>query len=154
MRKELFSWFDQEGLLLQSVSASSDQEDDEVKVVVRAPVVALGKGNQDFRECPDPALFGYPESCLDYMLLDDMHVFVLSWFEKAVDAGIVRCFVCDKTLTNTGERTWDAVFITGDLYTWLAVHFDCKRFLNREIKGRNPFEISTSSPEHFDVLDK
>jgi hypothetical protein len=155
MRKELFSWFEQEGLLLQSISAAADsEEEDEVKVVVRAPMVALGKSDQDFRECPDPVLFGYPETCLDYMILADMHEFVLSWFEKAVDAGIARCFVCNKKLMIGGERPWDAIFITGDLYLWLAVHFDCKRALNREIKGYNPFEISTRPPELFDVLDQ
>ncbi len=152
MRNELLSWFAREGLLLtDAVLASCDGDEDEIKITVKAPVVALSRASSDFRECPDPVLFGYPEESLDMMLLDDMHQFVALWFEKAVEAGIAHCFVCNQTLTMSNDKPWDAVFVTTELYCWLAVHFDCKRYLNRDLKGRNPFEVTTHPPEFFDL---
>jgi hypothetical protein len=153
MRNELLSWFAREDLLLTDVlSPASDADGDEVKVTVKAPVVALSRASHDFRECPDPVLFGYPESSLDMMNLDDMHQFVYTWFEKAVEAGLARCFVCNRVLDMGTEKPWDAVFVSDPLYLWLLVHFDCKRYLNRDLKGRNPFEVTTSTPEWFDIL--
>ena len=152
MRNELLSWFEREGLLLSDVvTASEDGENDEVKVIIKAPVLALSRASCDFRECPDPVLFGYLESCLEMMQLEDMHQFVYEWFEKAVEAGMARCFVCNKMLDMEAERPWDAVFVTEQLYCWLLVHYDCKRYLNRDIKGRNPFEVTTQAPEFFDL---
>jgi hypothetical protein len=153
MRNELLSWFAREGLLLTSAtSAAEDPEHDEVKITIRPPLVALSRADYDFRECPDPVLFGYPESSLEMMTLQDMHEFVLAWFEQAVMAGMARCFVCNRVLDMGTERPWDAVFITSDIYCWLLVHFDCKRYLSRELKGRNPFEVISSTPEFFDLL--
>ena len=153
MRNELLTWFAREGLLLTDiVSAAEDPEHNEIKVTLKAPIVALSRASNDFRECPDPALFGYPESCLDEMTLDDMHSFVLSWFEQAAGASLARCFVCNSALDMGTEKPWDAVFVTDPLYCWLLAHFDCKRYLNRDLKGRNPFEITTSPPEFFDEL--
>ena len=152
MRNELLSWFAREGLLLtDAVLASRDGDEDEIKITVKAPVVALSRISSDFRECPDPVLFGYPETSLDMMVLDDMHQFVYQWFEQAVEAGMARCFVCNRLLTMDDEKPWDAVFVTTELYCWLVVHFDCKRYLNRDLKGRNPFEVTTHSPEFFDM---
>jgi hypothetical protein len=152
MRNELLTWFAREGLLLQDIITSADgPEHDEIKVIVKAPVIALSKDINDFRECPDPVLFGYPESCLDLMSLDDFNDFVYQWFEKAVIAGMGRCFVCNKLLDMGNEKPWDAVFVTKELYCWLIVHFDCKRYLNRDLKGRNPFEVTTHPPEFFDM---
>ena len=152
MRNELLSWFAREGLLLtDAVLASHNGDEDEIKITVKAPIVALSRASSDFRECPDPVLFGYPEESLDMMLLDDMHQFVALWFEKAVEAGLARCFVCNQTLTMGEEKPWDAVFVTTELYCWLVVHFDCKRYLNRDLKGRNPFEVTTHPPEFFDL---
>jgi len=155
MRNELLSWFEREGLLLtDAVLASSDGEEDEIKVTVKAPIVALSRASHDIRECPDPVLFGYPDSCLDMMLLDDMHQFVYQWFEHAVAAGKARCFVCNQILTMSNisnEKPWDAVFVKTEIYCWLVVHFDCKRYLNRDLKGRNPFEVTTQPPEFFDM---
>jgi hypothetical protein len=85
------------------------------------------------------------------MNLQDMHEFVLSWFERAIAAGMARCFVCNKVLDTSDEKPWDVVFITSDMYCWLPVHFDCKRSISRELKGRNPFEITASPPEFFDM---
>lgn len=151
MRNELLSWFAREGLLLTSVSTGADDPDDEIKVLVKAPLIALSRASNDFRECPDPVLFGYPESCLDDMTLDDMHQFVYEWLEQAVALGMGRCFVCNKALNSEGEPPWDAVFITEQMYCWLLVHFDCKRYLNRDLKGRNPFEVGSPLPEFFDL---
>src|SRR5213080_2554870 len=84
MRNELLAWFAREGLLLQDVTTSAeDPQHDEVKVTIKAPIVALSKAADDFRECPDPVVFGYPDSSLDMMNLDDFHNFVYQWFEKA-----------------------------------------------------------------------
>ena len=152
MRKELLAWFAREGLILTSASVTADDpEHDEVKVALRAPVMALSKADNEFRECPDPVLFGYPESSLDMMVLDDMHQFVLSWYEKAIEHGMCRCFVCNKVLDMDAEKPWDIVFVTLEIYCWLPVHFDCKRYLNRDLKGRNPFEITVQPPEFFDL---
>jgi hypothetical protein len=152
MRNELLDWFAREGMLLQSVMASSDDpEDREVKLVVRAPIIALSRHRDDFRECLDPVLFGYPAESLEMMNLDDFNQFVLQWFERAVAAGMGRCFVCNKVLDLSGEKPWDAVFVSKELYCWLLVHFDCKRYLARDLKGRNPFEVPLRQPEFFDM---
>lgn len=152
MRNELLAWFAREGMLLTNVlSPVQDPEHDEIKIAVRAPLVALSRSNDDFRECPDPVLFGYPASSLEMMTLDDMNDFVLSWFERAVAAGMARCFVCNQMLDMGEEKPWDAVFVSHDMYCWLLVHFDCKRYLNRDLKGRHPFEVAAHSPEFFDL---
>ena len=152
MRNELLSWFEGEGLLLcDVVTALQDPENDEVKVIIKAPMLALSRASSDFRECPDPVLFGYPASSLEMMELEDMHQFVYQWFEKAVEADMGRCFVCNKVLDMGTEKPWDAVFVTEQFYCWLLVHYDCKRYLNRDIKGRNPFEVATQAPEFFDM---
>ncbi len=152
MRNELLAWFAREGLLLQNVLASADDPaNDEIKVLVKAPIVALSRAYDDFRECPDPLLFGYPESSLDMMNMDDFHQFVYQWFERAVAAGMGRCFVCNKVLAMDGEKPWDAVFVSQEMYCWLLVHFDCKRYLSRDLKGCNPFEVTSHPPEFFDL---
>lgn len=152
MRNELLAWFAREGLLLTSASSSGEEpEHDEVKVIIKAPVLALSHAAQDWRECPDPVLFGYPEESLNMMILDDMHQFVLQWFERAIAAGVGYCFVCNRILTNGTEKPWDAVFVSDPLYCWLLVHFDCKRYLARDLKGRNPFEVVAQPPELFDL---
>lgn len=152
MRNELLSWFAREGLLLSNVQTEAeDPEHDEIKVTLKAPVIALSRASNDFRECPDPVLFGYPEDSLDMMELEDMHQFVYEWLEKAVQAGMGRCFVCNKILDMGEEKPWDAVFVSEQFYCWLLVHYDCKRYLNRDIKGRNPFEIHAQPPEFFEI---
>ena len=152
MRNELLAWFAREGFLLQNVTtAAEDPEHDEIKVTVKAPIIALSKAADDFRECPDPVLFGYPDNCLDMMNLDDFHNFVYQWFEKAVTAGMGRCFVCNQALDMGTEKPWDAVFVTKEWYCWLLAHFDCKRYLSRDLKGRNPFEVPLRPPEFFDM---
>src|SRR2546423_2173632 len=133
MRNELLSWLAREGLLLQGVvSSSEDPEHDEVKVSIKAPVVALSRTHDDFRECPDPALFGYPESCLDMMNLEDFHQFVYQWFERAVEAGMGRGFVCNKVLGS--EKPWDAGFVTPGVSCWVRWHFGCIRRPQLDLK--------------------
>ncbi|GCE10304.1 hypothetical protein [Tengunoibacter tsumagoiensis] len=152
MRNELLAWFAREGLVLTSVVMESDEpEEDEVKITIKAPLIALSRASSDFRECPDPVLFGYPEEALEMMNLDDMHQFISTWFEKAVEAGMGRCFVCNRLLDMGEEKPWDAVFVSTELYCWLLVHFDCKRYLNRDLKGRHPFEVIAQPPEFFDL---
>jgi hypothetical protein len=152
MRNELLAWFAREGFLLQDVITSTeDPANNEIKVLVKAPIVALSRAHDDFRECPDPVLFGYPATSLDMMTMDDFHQFVYQWFERAVDAGMGRCFVCNKALDMGSEKPWDAVFVSEEMYCWLLVHFDCKRYLSRDLKGRNPFEVTSHPPEFFDL---
>jgi hypothetical protein len=152
MRNELLAWFAREGLLLTDVVSSADDPvNDEIKVSVRAPVVALSRASEDFRACPDPVLFGYPDESLEMMNLDDMHEFVLTWFERAVVAGMARCFVCNQVLDMGEKKPWDAVFVQKDIYCWLLAHFDCKKYLARDLKGRHPFEVEADAPEFFDM---
>lgn len=152
MRNELLAWFAREGFLLQDVITSTeDPANNEIKVLVKAPIVALSRAHDDFRECPDPVLFGYPETSLDMMNLEDFHQFVYQWFERAVAAGMGRCFVCNKVLDMGDEKPWDAVFVSQEMFCWLLVHFDCKRYLSRDLKGRNPFEVTSHPPEFFDL---
>jgi hypothetical protein len=99
-------------------------------------------------------LFGYPEDSLDMMNLDDFNQFIYAWYERAVAAGLGRCYVCNQLLSNDEQKPWDAVFVSKDLFCWLLVHFDCKRYLSRDLKGRNPFEISPGPPERFDLFLK
>lgn len=152
MRNELLAWFAREGFLLQDVITSTeDPANNEIKVLVKAPIIALSRAYDDFRECPDPVLFGYPETSLDMMNMEDFHQFVYQWFERAVAAGMGRCFVCNKVLDMGDEKPWDAVFVSQEMYCWLLVHFDCKRYLSRDLKGRTPFEVTSHPPEFFDL---
>jgi hypothetical protein len=68
-----------------------------------------------------------------------------------VEAGLGRCFVCNKPLDTSGAQPWDAVFVSKEWFCWLLVHFDCKRYLQRDLKGRNPFEVPLQQPEFFDL---
>src|SRR5260370_17456973 len=87
MRKELLVWFAREGLVLTSASiAADDPEHDEVKISVKAPMLALTRASHDFRICPDPVLFGYPESCLNMITLTHIHLFVLQFLEYSPHA--------------------------------------------------------------------
>src|SRR5260370_7415508 len=95
MRNELLAWFAREGFLLQDVTTSAeDPEHDEVKITVKAPIIALSRARDDFRECPDPVLFGYLGPTLDLMSLDDFHSFVFQCFKKALAAYMHPRFFC------------------------------------------------------------
>ena len=119
---------------------------------VRAPMVLLSSREDDARAAPNPDALGYPEKRLSEMTLNDFHVFILRWATRAVDAGLVRCFACNEVLRNNDlDVPWDGIFTSEDLVAWLFIHFDCKRLLSRELKGRNPFELQPRPPEVFDV---
>ena len=46
MRNELLAWFAREGLLLQNIITSADDpEHDEIKVTVKAPIIAMTFGS-------------------------------------------------------------------------------------------------------------
>src|SRR5260221_11288468 len=122
MRNELLAWFAREGLLLQDVTTSAeDPEHDEVKITVKAPIIALSKARDDFRECPDPVLFGYPGSSLEMMTLDDFHSFVYQWFKNAAATAMGRCFVWNQDLDIGMQKPWDAASFTQAWHCWLAV---------------------------------
>lgn len=146
MRQKLLSWFARQDLLL--TSATVNDLDGDPQIIVRSPLIALSRSDNDFYECPDPG----PEADLETMTLDDLHGIIYPWLEKTVEANKARCFVCNKLLSNEKDASpWDAVFVTNDLICWLLVHFDCKRYLNRDVKGRNPFEVSSHSLESLDL---
>lgn len=147
--EDLLRWFEQQHLLRTMVVA---EDAEHVTEVVRAPVVFFSARDDDVRAAPNPDTLGYPEKRLGEMTLNDFHVFLLRWATRAVDAGLVRCFVCNETLRNNDlDVPWDGIFLSEDLVAWLFIHFDCKRGLQREIKGRSPFELSPRPPEMFDV---
>ncbi len=146
---DLLRWFEEQHLLRTLVVADDAEH---ISEVVRAPMVLLSARPEDVRAAPNPDALGYPEKRLADMTLNDFHVFLLRWATRAVDAGLVRCFVCHERLRNRDlDVPWDGIFVSEDLVAWLFIHFDCKRGLPREIKGRSPFELVPRPPEAFDV---
>jgi hypothetical protein len=145
----LLRWFDEQHLLRAMVIA---EDEEHITEVVRAPMVLLSARPEDARAAPNPDALGYPEKRLSEMTLNDYHVFMERWATRAIEAGIVRCFVCHEALRNRDlDVPWDGIFISENLVAWLFIHFDCKRGLPREIKGRSPFELTPRPPEVFDV---
>ncbi len=145
----LLRWFEQQHLLRLRVVA---EDAEHIVEEIRAPMVLLSAREEDARAAPNPDALGYPEKRLSEMTLNDFHVFILRWATRAVDAGLVRCFACNETLRNNDlDVPWDGIFTSEDLVAWLFIHFDCKRLLKRELKGRDPFELHPQPPEVFDV---
>lgn len=146
---DLLRWFDEQHLMRTMVFA---EDAEHITEVVRAPMILLSARPEDVRAAPNPDALGYPEKRLAEMTLNDFHGFLLRWATRAIDAGLVRCFVCHETLRNRDlDVPWDGIFLSEDLVAWLFIHFDCKRGLQREIKGRSPFELFPRPPETFDV---
>jgi|SRR5579859_2631808 len=146
---DLLRWFDTQHLLRTLVLADDAEQ---ITEVVRAPLLLLSARPEDARNAPNPDALGYPEKRLSEMTLDNFHVFILRWATRAVDAGIARCFACDETLRNDDlDAPWDGIFTSEDLVAWLFIHFDCKRRLSRDLKGRSPFDLHPRPPETFDV---
>ncbi len=146
---DLLRWFDTQHLLRALVLADDPEQ---ITEIVRAPLVLLSARPEDVRSAPNPDTLGYPEKRLSEMTLDDYHVFMLRWATRAVDAGLARCFVCGETLRNNDlDAPWDGIFTSEDLVAWLFIHFDCKRGLSRDLKGRSPFDLHPRPPETFDV---
>jgi hypothetical protein len=146
---DLLRWFEQQHLLRTLVIA---EDEEHITEVVRAPMLLLSAREDDVRAAPNPDALGYPEKRLGEMTLNDFHVFLLRWATRAIDAGLVRCYVCHEVLRNNDlDVPWDGIFVSEDLVAWLFIHFDCKRGLSRELKGRSPFELHPRPPEVFDV---
>ena len=149
MDADLLRWFEQAHLLRALVLV---EDVDHMTELLRAPMILLSAREDDVRAAPNPERLGYPEKRLSEMTLNDFHIFILRWAMRAVDAGLVRCFVCDELLRNDDlDAPWDGIFTSEDLVAWLFIHFDCKRGLSRELKGRSPFELHPRPPEAFDV---
>ncbi len=123
----------------------------EIVEIVAPPVLLLGPGEGDVYACPDPDVLGYPERALAAMTLADYHIFLVRYLTQAVAANIVSCLVCKRPITNDPGAPWDGIFVDQELVGWLMIHFDCKRGLAREYKGRHPFELNPKAPPHFVV---
>jgi len=148
---DLRDWFAEQGLLRAAVEGD---ETGAIHEVVRGPLVALGAGDDDFALAPHPDLTGYPRP-LRGMSLDDYNVFIFRWLEAAVTAGDIRCARCGKIILPGDDLpdpdTWDAIFIEKELVAWMLVHFDCKRWLAKKLKGMTPFELVPCLPPSYDL---
>jgi hypothetical protein len=150
LEAELLRWFDEQHLLYRSFYA---EDADHITESVAAPLIALGKYDADFRRCPHPEMAGYRVKQLAEMSLDDFHDFILCWYEAAARAGILRCFGCDKPLyPDDHQHPWDALFSTEDMIFWLAIHFDCKKLLKRDLRGRSAFELQPRPAEQLELV--
>jgi hypothetical protein len=121
----------------------------------RGPLVALGPSDDDFVWPPNPDHLGYPGTPLCEMTLDQYNIFLYRWLEAAVRAGDVRCAYCGKPLCDADDlpdvETWDAIFVERELVAWMAVHFDCKRWIGKKLKGMHPFELAPQAPPAYDL---
>jgi hypothetical protein len=146
---DLLAWCERHHLTRTAVLGDAAGE---VIEAVAPPVLLLGPASDEVRALPNPDVLGYPEKRLAAMSLDDFHIFLLRWLTRAVDAGLCRCMVCRRTVRNDlPDEPWDGIFVDKELVCWLIIHFDCKRGLAREFKGRHPFELAPLPPEPFDV---
>jgi len=48
-------------------------------------------------------------------------------------------------------ETWDAILIEKELVAWMAVHFDCKKWLAKKIKGMHPFDLCPRGAPYYDL---
>jgi hypothetical protein len=149
---ELREWFDREGLTRRQIEYS---EPEGIIERVCDPLIALGPGDGDFVSAPHPAACAWPGIPLHTMTLDDYNVFLFRWLEAAVRLGLVRCAHCGKRILAGDDLpdpdTWDAIFIEKELVAWMLVHFDCKRWLAKKLKGMQPFDLLASPPPHIDL---
>lgn len=152
---ELRALFAAEGLL--RVMALGD-ESGEIVQIERGPLVLLGPSDADFVLPPNPDRLGYPGRALREMTLDQYNIFLYRWFEAAVHAGDVRCAYCGKAIYDApdGEDlpdadTWDAIFVEKELVAWMVLHFDCKRWLSKKLKGMHPFELTPRPAPIYDL---
>lgn len=152
---DLRALFASEGLLRYQVFGD---ESGAVVEAERGPLVALGPRDQDFLLPPEPTRSGWPGRPLRAMTLDDYNVFLYRWLEAAVRAGDVRCVYCGKLVREPDEgedlpdeETWDAIFIEKELVAWMVVHFDCKRWIAKKLKGMHPFELAPDDSPIYDL---
>jgi len=145
-------WFEREGLLRYAVTAD---ESGEVIEDVRPPLVALGPRDDEFAVAPNPDRLGWPGKPLAEMSMDDYNVFVYRWLEAAVASGDLRCANCGKRIVDGDDlpdaETWDAILIEKELVAWMAVHFDCKKWLAKKIKGMHPFDLCPRGAPYYDL---
>ncbi|HEX9036361.1 MAG TPA: hypothetical protein VF808_05160 [Ktedonobacterales bacterium] len=139
---DLREWFEREGLTRRLIEYSAGEGLNER---VCDPLIALGPGDGDFVAAPHPADCGWPGIPLVVMTLDEYNVFLFRWLEAAVREGRVRCAHCGKLILDGDDLpdpdTWDAIFIEKELVAWMLVHFDCKRWLAKKLKGMQPFDL-------------
>lgn len=152
MDDELRSWFEAEGLIRYTVVGDVGGE---VVELVRGPLVALGARDDDFVEAPNPDTTGFQGNALRKMSMEEYNQFLFLWLEQAVAAGDVRCANCGKHILAGDDLpdpdTWDAIFIEKELVAWMLVHFDCKRWLAKKLKGMHPFDLHPREPPRYDL---
>ena len=151
---ELRAWFEGEGLLRYAITGG---EAGEVEEVSRGPVVALGPRDEDFVEAPNPDDTGFRGKRLRAMDMEDFNRFMFRWLERAVEDGQVRCAHCGKLILAGDDLpdpdTWDAIFVEKELVAWMLVHFDCKKWLAKKLKGMHPFDLTPAEPPAYDLSD-
>ncbi len=149
---DLCAWFEAEGLMRY---AFVGDEVGDVRELARGPMVGCGPADDDFVLAPHPDMTGYPGKPLREMTLDDYNVFLFRWLEAAVLAGDMRCARCGKRILAGDDLpdpdTWDAIFIEKELVAWMLVHFDCKRWLAKKLKGMTPFDLTPHTPQTYDL---
>lgn len=152
MDDKLRTWFEAEGLLRYAVSGD---EQGEVVELSRAPMVAFGPRDDDFVEAPNPDTTGFQGKPLREMVMEEYNQFLYLWLEQAVAAAEVRCANCGKRILPGDDLpdpdTWDALFIEKELVAWMLVHFDCKRWLAKKLKGVHPFDLEPREPPRYDL---
>ncbi len=149
---DLRAWFDREGLMRYALEGG---EHGEIAEVVAPPVVYMGPGDDDVVLAPHPEANRYRAVPLGEMTVDDFNNFMFRWFEAAVARGDIRCANCGKPIA-AGEdlpdpETWDALFVEKELVAWMLVHFDCKKWLAKRLKGRTPFDLTPGAPPDYDL---
>ncbi len=149
---ELRTLFEAEGLL--RYMALGD-ESGEVTDAERGPLILLGPSDADVVLPPNPDTLGYPGRKLGEMTLDEYNIFLYRWVEAAVRADDVRCAYCGKPIRDAEDLpdadTWDAIFVEKELVAWMVLHFDCKRWLSKKLKGMHPFELHPRPAPHYDL---
>ena len=152
MDDDLRAWFEAEGLIRYAVIGD---EGGEVAELVRGPLVALGARDEDFVEAPHPDTTGFQGKPLRAMRMEEYNQFLFLWLEQAVAAGDVRCANCGKRILAGDDLpdpdTWDAIFIEKEIVAWMLVHFDCKRWLAKKLKGVHPFDLHPRQPPRYDL---
>jgi hypothetical protein len=130
-------------------------ETGEVVDAERGPLILLGPSDADAVLPPNPDELGYPGRKLRSMTLDQYNIFLYRWFEAAVGAGDVRCAYCGELIRDADDlsdaETWDAIFVEKELVAWMVLHFDCKRWISKKLKGMHPFELPSRLAPHYDL---
>ena len=152
MDDELRAWCESEGLMRY---AATGDERGEVVELARGPVVALGARDEDYVEAPHPDSTGFRGKRLLNMRMEDYNQFMYLWLEHAVGKGDIACANCGKRILAGDDlpdpETWDAIFIEKEIVAWMLVHFDCKKWLAKKLKGVHPFDLEPREPPRYDL---